>query len=74
MRTTVDLDADALEAARSLARSQKRSLGAVLSDLVRRGLAPRREASHRGFPVFRVSPAARPLTSETVKRAQDDEL
>jgi hypothetical protein len=73
MRTTVDLDADVLEAARSLARSQGRSIGRVLSDLARRGLAPRREGSRRGFPVFRVSPEAAPLTSEAVRRALDDE-
>jgi len=73
MRTTVDLDAEVLQAARSLARSQRRSLGRVLSDLVRRGLAPRREGSRRGFPVFRISPDAPPLTSESVERALDDE-
>lgn len=73
MRTTVDLDADVLQAARSLARSRRRSLGKVLSDLVRRGLAPRREGSRRGFPVFRISPEAPPLTPESVERALDDE-
>ena len=73
MRTTVDLDPEVLEAARSLARSQGRSLGRVLSDLARRGLAPRNEGSRRGFPVFRVSPDAPPLTSEMVRRALDDE-
>ncbi|HYU42030.1 MAG TPA: antitoxin [Vicinamibacteria bacterium] len=74
MRTTVDVDTDVLQAARSLARSQRRSLGRVLSDLARRGLAPRREDSRRGFPVFQVSPDAPPLTSETVARALDDEV
>lgn len=73
MRTTVDLDDDVLRAARSLARSRRRSLGRVLSDLVRRGLAPRREGSRRGFPVFRISPEAPPLTPENVGRALDDE-
>ena len=73
MRTTVDLEADVLQAARSLARAQRRSLGRVLSDLVRGGLAPRREGSRRGFPVFRVSPDAPPLTSEAVARALDEQ-
>jgi hypothetical protein len=73
VRTTVDLDPEVLEAARSLARSQGRSLGRVLSDLARRGLAPRKEASRRGFPVFRVSPETAPLTSEAVRRALDEE-
>lgn len=74
MRTTVDLDADILEAARSLARSRGRSVGRVLSDLARRGLAPRPETARRGeFPVFRISPDSPPLTSESVARALDDE-
>jgi hypothetical protein len=73
MRTTVDLDADILQAARSLARSQRKSLGRVLSDLARGGLAPRREGSRRGFPVFRVSSHAPPLTLETVARALDED-
>ena len=73
MRTTVDLDPDVLQAARSLARSRRTSLGRVLSDLARGGLAPRREGSRKGFPVFRVSPDAAPLTSEAVARALDEE-
>ncbi len=73
MRTTVDLDPDVLQAARSIARSQGLSLGRALSDLARRGLAPRREASRRGFPVFRVSADAPVLTPEMVAEAQDDE-
>ena len=73
MRTTVDLDTDVLQAARSLARSRRTTLGRVLSDLARSGLAPRREGSRRGFPVFRVTPDAPPLTSEAVARALDEE-
>jgi hypothetical protein len=73
MRTTIDLDADVLQAARSLARARRRSLGKVVSDLARQGLSPRRESSRRGFPVFRVSPEAPPLTAEQVERALDDE-
>jgi hypothetical protein len=73
MRTTLDVDDDVLKAARSLARSQGRSLGRVVSDLARKGLAPRRESSRRGFPVFKVSRDAAPLTSDAVERALDDE-
>jgi hypothetical protein len=73
MRTTVDLDSDVLQAARSLARAQGRSLGRVLSDLARRGLAPRKETRRGGFPVFRVSPDAAPLTSEAVRHALEEE-
>jgi len=59
MRTTVDLDDDVLAAA------ERRSLGKVLSDLIRRGLAPR--------PVVRVGPNAGPITAEKVRAALDDD-
>ena len=73
MRTTVDLDSDILQAARSLARARRTSFGRVLSALARGGLTPRREGSRKGFPVFRVSADAPPLTSEGVARALDEE-
>jgi hypothetical protein len=74
MRTTVQIDDDVLEAARSLARAQNKPLGTVLSGLARKGLAPSARAGRRrGFPVFEVSAAAKPLTSEQVARARDDE-
>ena len=38
MRTTLDLDADVVGAARELAAAQRRSLGSVISELARRGL------------------------------------
>jgi len=37
MRTTLDLDDDILQAAKELAAKQKRSTGAVLSELARKG-------------------------------------
>ncbi|MBL8553945.1 MAG: CopG family transcriptional regulator [Phenylobacterium sp.] len=40
MRTTLSIDDDVLEAARFMAEVQKRSLGEVVSDLVRRALDP----------------------------------
>jgi hypothetical protein len=73
MRTTLDVDDDILQAVRTLARTQGRSLGRVIPDLARKGLAPRREGSRRGFPVFEVSPNAAPLTPEAVERALDEE-
>jgi hypothetical protein len=38
MRTTLEIDDDVLEAAKSLARQTRRTAGAVLSDLARRAL------------------------------------
>lgn len=75
MRTTVSIDDDLLAAAKSLARAQSVTVGRVLSDLVRRGLCADAHVDVRmetGFPVFRVSPGARPITVDDVRRAEDD--
>lgn len=73
MRTTLSLDEDILDAARSLSEAEGRSLGEVISDLARRGLAPRPETSEEnGFPVFSVSPGARPITLDMVRKALEE--
>jgi hypothetical protein len=75
VRTTLDIDDDVLAAARSLARGSGRSIGSVLSELARGGLS--RSASTGpgagGFPTFGVR-SGRPITSEMVRAALDDEL
>ena len=74
MRTTIKIDDDVYEAALALARSERKSLGSIVSRLARRGLMPRLEPRRKGpFPVFRVSPGARPLTPEVIRRALDDD-
>ncbi|HEX9943529.1 MAG TPA: hypothetical protein VGG03_16065 [Thermoanaerobaculia bacterium] len=73
MRTTVVIEDDVLEAARSLAEAEGKSLGEVLSELARRGLAPRPQgANDEGFPVFSISPEAKPITLEMVQKALDE--
>ena len=70
MRTTIQIDEDVLEAARSIAAAEKQSIGKVVSDLARRGLRPDlRHSRDKGFPTFRVSPDAAPITAEMVSRA-----
>ena len=74
MRTTLDLDDSVLAAARAIARSEGVSLGAAVSALARRGLAPvaRGEAlSRSGFPVFDVRADAEPLTLGLVNAHRD---
>ncbi|TDI38753.1 MAG: antitoxin [Acidobacteria bacterium] len=73
MRTTLKIDDDVLQAARNLATVQEKTVGEVISQLARRGLAPRvpREVD-RQFPVFEVADEAAPLTSELVRRSLDD--
>jgi hypothetical protein len=49
MRTTLDIDDDALEVAKSIARVEGRSLGVVVSDLVRRAVTARSLPAGSGF-------------------------
>lgn len=73
MRTTLEIDDDVLDAARSLARAEGASLGAVVSRLARKGLAPVARLRRRGgFPVFDVPPDAEPITPEMVRAADED--
>jgi hypothetical protein len=73
VRTTLKIDDDVYEAAIALARSEGKSLGEIVSRLARRGLMPRLEPRRKGaFPVFKVSPGAKALTPEMVRRALDD--
>jgi hypothetical protein len=74
VRTTLTIDEDVMQAARALAVAQRRSLGKVISDLARKGLAPRpdRIGSEEGFPVFRVDPDAPVITPEMVAAALDE--
>ena len=57
-----------------MARVERRSLGTVVSDLVRRGLAPSqpRIDAEEGFPVFQVRQGAAPITDEMVQAALEE--
>ncbi len=77
MRTTLDIDADVLQAAKELAERQGRTAGQVVSELARRGLTasastPARAGQLRnGVPVL---PArGEVVTLEHVQRLLDDE-
>lgn len=74
MRTTLNLDDDIVAAARALADSEQRSLGQVVSDLVRRGLEPceARLGDEEGFPVFRVGAQAPAITGHMVEAGLED--
>ena len=73
MRTTISLDDDTLQAAKSLARARSISLGSAISELIRKGLREDRVvADEDGFPVFAVSPGSRPITLEDVKKLEDE--
>ena len=74
MRTTLNIDDEILQAAKVLAAEREVSVGAILSELARRGL--QRQATHhrkkKGFPVFDVSRDGTPLTLERVKQFEDE--
>ena len=75
MRTTLVIDDDILKAVRALAQDRSVSIGAIISELARKGLAggrrPHRERN--GFPIIAVPDHARPITLEDVRRAEDEE-
>jgi hypothetical protein len=73
MRTTLDIDEDVLIAAKELARRGKRSVGRVVSELVREGL--RRESvveAEDGLPIFPRKPDGKVVTLELVNRLRDE--
>lgn len=72
MRTTLTLDADILQAARSIARAKATSLGAAVSELARRGLELERSQVSGSLPHFQVPPGAKVITLEDVKRIEDE--
>jgi len=74
VRTTINIDDDVLETSRAIARAERRALGAVVSDLVRRGLvpSPQRIDDEEGFPVFRTRSPAQPITDEMVRTALEE--
>ena len=73
MRTTLDIDDNLLAIARVRAREKGISIGAAVSELMRRGLEVPRTRSKRGFPVFQMPPDAPVITDEIVARYRDDD-
>lgn len=76
MRTTLDIDVDVLQAAKELADMQGRTIGQVLSELARKGLAPKKPSVRvrNGVPLL---PPRRPgaplLTMKFVNELRDEE-
>ncbi|MDE2463709.1 MAG: CopG family transcriptional regulator [Alphaproteobacteria bacterium] len=74
MRTTLSLDDDVLAAAKARAEQQHCSLGEVISDLARRGLAPSAipAQTRNGLTLLPPSPTGRPVTADDVRKLRDD--
>jgi hypothetical protein len=67
MRATLVIDDDALGAAEAKAKKEDRTVGEVVSEVLRIGLRPPAR-----FPTFQVSADAAPLTPEMVRRAFEE--
>jgi hypothetical protein len=75
VRTTIDLDEDILEVARSLAAHQKQSIGRVISEMARKGLNVRPIAAapiRNGVRVIERGTNARPVTLDIVNKLRDE--
>ena len=75
MRTTLSIDDDVLEAAKSLAARDRKSLGEVISALSRQALQPRasRRQARNGVPLLPSQPGAGGVvTPELVNRLRDE--
>lgn len=75
MRTTLNLDDDVVETAKAIAARQGKSLGVVVSDLIRRAVEPpaaKARSRRNGIPLFPVASGARPVTPEIVAELLDE--
>jgi hypothetical protein len=73
MRTTLDIDDSLLALARVRALDKGISIGAAVSEMMRRGLEVPRRRSRRGFPVFDLPADTPVITSEMVAQYRDDD-
>lgn len=76
MRTTVNLDDDVLIAARERARREGRTLGEVLSTLVRDALTARPQAASADLDelgLARLPARGHPVTNDLIDRLREEE-
>ncbi len=73
MRTTIKIDDDVYHAVRSIAAMQHKTVGEVVTALVKKGLFSKSYSEGvDNIPAFRVSENAPPLTPEMVYDADED--
>ena len=73
MRTTLSLDDDIICAARAIAERERKTIGAVVSDLARKSLNDRPKFKTRnGIPLLDKRPGGIPVTLELVNRLRDE--
>lgn len=74
MRTTLTIDDDVLSVATELARRQRKPVGSVVSEVLRKSFSvPEQELRFRnGFPLLPVGPGAGRATLELVNKLRDE--
>lgn len=75
MRTTLAIDDDVLAAAKGLAATQHKSVGSVVSALMRQALQPQNSATAKtrnGVPILPVRAGVMPVTAELVNQLRDE--
>jgi hypothetical protein len=73
VRTTLQIDDDLYQAAKSMAAAENRTIGKVVSSLLRKALRPQHYGeTDEDIPSFRVSENAPPITLEMVREADED--
>jgi hypothetical protein len=73
MGIAVEIDPDVFEAARTLARDEKRSVEEVVSELARQSLQRlERPLTRNGLPLLPRSAAAKPVTLDIVNVLRDE--
>ena len=73
MTTTLHIDDDLMEATRRIAKERGVAVDQVVSELIRKGLGQFPLLGERdGLPVFVVSEGTRRITSEDVRKGEDE--
>jgi hypothetical protein len=74
VRTTLDIDDDLMAMAKDLASQRRTTIGQVVSELIRKAVAPQPQARIRnGVPLFVPKRGARKPNLELVNRLRDAE-
>ena len=76
MRTTLDIDQDILQAARELARRERKTLGTVMSELARMALTRSAPAAAEPATVYGFRPFGSRgtlVTNELIDQLRDDD-
>ncbi len=73
MRTTLDIDLDVLEIAKSMAKARRQTIGKTLSGLVREALQRKKTVKLRnGVPVYESVKGEIPMGIEQINKLRDE--